>query len=110
LLFLVRQTWSEAMIVVAAKRSHSKAANTVAASAARHGPQCLEHPLSVNITASAMKPANQKIMVRDSAARIPNLCAVTGKWSGAMMRYTIARMVHTLQKRRKLADAGAQLQ
>jgi len=67
------------MTVVPAKRSHSKAANTVAASAARHGPQCFPHPMSVNRTATAIKPANQKIMVRNSAARIPNLWAVTGK-------------------------------
>jgi hypothetical protein len=70
---------------------HSKAANTSPAIAALQGPhQCPAppalHPTSVNITASAMKPANQKSIVRTSAARIPNLCAAVGYLAGARIR------------------------
>ena len=70
---------------------HSKAANTSPAIAALQGPhQCPAppalHPTSVNSTASAMKPANQKSIVRTSAARIPNLCAAAGYLAGAMIK------------------------
>jgi hypothetical protein len=57
-----------------------------------------------------MKPANQNNIVKASAARMPNLCAATGKRFGARTRYMTARIVQTLQKRRKLAWEGDQFQ
>ena len=55
---------------------HSKAPNTVAACSDLHGlPR--RHPLSDSRTATAMKPANQKIMVTNSAARMPVLVSVS---------------------------------
>jgi len=95
------------MIVVAQKRSHSKAPKTTAASLALQGLPLL-HPQSVKRTAKAMKPANQKIMVITSAARIPYLCAAVGNRPGAIMRYATARRVQTLTKRRKFASDGDQ--
>lgn len=53
-----------------------------------------------------MKPANQKIMVMPSAARMRNLCAAVGKRAGATMRKASARIVHEEEKRRKFTSAG----
>jgi len=68
------------------KTYHSKAPNTTAASLALQTPQCLAHPISPSKAARAIKPANQNIRVRDSAARIPNLCAAMGTCVGAITR------------------------
>jgi len=96
------------MMKVAEKRSHSNAPNTVAAWLALQLLPLL-HPQSVNKTARAMNPANQKIIVRNSAARMPNLCAAVGKRAGAMVRYATASRVHTAVNRRKFASAGDQV-
>lgn len=65
---------------------HSNAPNTVAAFAAEH--TLPKHTRPVRKTASAMKPANQKSVVTDSAARMANLwCAmVSEKRQGTRMR------------------------
>jgi len=107
--FLVFRTWSTAMTVVAAKRSHSKAANTSPAILALQGPQSLL-PQSIfpNKAATAMKPANQKSIVTNSTARMPNLWAAVGKRIGARTKYATARSVHTAVKMRKLTDEGDQ--
>ncbi|KAI7091978.1 hypothetical protein KC356_g177 [Hortaea werneckii] len=92
----------EAIVVVAAKRAlegsqqtapalheniycthHSIAPKTAAALAAEQ--TCPKHTRSLRKTASAMKPANQKSIVRHSAARIANFlrlysAAVTRLW------------------------------
>jgi len=107
--FLVFRTWSTAMIVVAAKRSHSKAAKTSPAILALQGPQSLfPQSISPNKVATAMKPANQKSIVTNSTAKRPNLWAAAGKRIGAMTRYATARSVHTEVKMRKLTDEGDQ--
>lgn len=76
------------MIPVSIKQKlthHSKAANTQAARAERHA-----FPPHVNSllrkTARAMKPANQKSMVRASMARMANLWAARGKSQGERVR------------------------
>jgi len=99
------------MIVVAAKSNHSKAANTSPAILALHGPQLvLPQSISPNKLATAINPANQKIMVMNSAANIPNLCAAAGKRIGATTKYATARSVHTEVKMRKLTEEGDQNQ
>jgi len=99
------------MMVVATKSNHSKAANTSPAMLALQGPQLLlPHSISPNKLATAINPANQKIMVTNSAAKIPNLCAAAGKRIGATTKYATARSVHTEVKMRKLTEEGDQNQ
>jgi hypothetical protein len=64
---------------------HSKAPNTTAPLAA---PQTvpLQKSRPERKTAAARKPANQKIMVTASAARMPNLCAAVGRKRGERAR------------------------
>lgn len=50
---------------------HSKAPNTAAAFAAEH--TCPKHTRSLRKTANAMKPANQKIVVKPSTPSMTNL-------------------------------------
>jgi len=96
------------MIVVAVKRAHSKAPKTVAACRDRQtDPR--RQPVSVRRTAVAMKPANQKIIVIISAARIPYLCAASGNRPGVMMRYARARNVHIEVKSKKFTSLGFQI-
>jgi hypothetical protein len=55
-----------------------------------------------------MKPANQKIIVIASAARMPYLCDAVGKRPGVMTRYATARRVQTEVKIKKLIWEGDQ--
>jgi len=69
---------------------HSKAANTHPAMLLLQTPllrpALLPHRASPNKSASAMKPANQKIMVTASRPRMAHLCANCWNFMGATMR------------------------
>merc|ERR1711977_672716 len=71
-------------------RIHSKAANTHPAMLLLQTPllrpALLPHRASPNKSASAMKPANQKIMVTASRPRMAHLCANCWNFMGATMR------------------------
>lgn len=66
---------------------HSKAPKTVPAIDSPHTFPCRDvHPTLPRRSASAMKPANQKSIVTDSATRTAYLCAAVANLRGAMTR------------------------
>jgi hypothetical protein len=85
---------------------HSKAPKTVATCAHLHTFPLQDRSL-VTKTAWAMKPANQKIMVTASMARIAKGCAILGKKRGVRVRKGMTRRaVQIPTKIRKSTRSG----
>jgi len=101
-----RKVYKPAQAVDAAKRSQLKAPNATDAFATLQ-----TFPKQTRLlrkTASAMNPANQKVMVVVSAARRAyRLLAIAGSlFMAARPRYVVVIKLYTEQKRRKLISVG----
>jgi len=101
-----RKVYRPAQAVEVAKRSQLKAPKATAAFATLH--TLPKQTRLLRKTARAMKPANQNVMVKASAAsRAYRLFAMAGSlFMAARPRYVVVTKLKTLQKRRKLISVG----